>query len=75
MLKLFKPVLSTIATGLKNHQEVIRIDPLLVMIILGVIGMLFFGTFGIDFPIIWILYLPYVFLILHLLKLAKPIYG
>lgn len=50
-------------------------DPLILMIILGVLATIFFSTIGIEFPIVWVLYIPYVFWILHLLKLAKPIYG
>lgn len=51
------------------------LDPLILMIILGILATIFFSTIGIEFPIVWVLYIPYVFWILHLLKLAKPIYG
>ena len=52
-----------------------NMDPLILMIILGILATIFFSTIGIEFPIVWVLYIPYVFWILHLLKLAKPIYG
>ena len=50
-------------------------DPLLLMIILGVVATIFFSTVGIEFPIVWVLYIPYVFWIFNLLKLSKAIHG
>lgn len=59
----------------KATKEVTNTDPLLLMIISGILATIFFSTVGIELPIVWVLYIPYVFWILHLLKLAKPIYG